>query len=231
MGAIGERIKRLHRPFYFLVAVALFGISISEKLTAIEEKSNRPMYSFYKQHKREGFPVSILRLNKKRVYFYEQATLCRISKRDYFSWVDAKFQKKIVEGAGVIFEDKNRTYKGRVTSIGRRLDYNHPGLYRVNVRFNKKIKNRSKWINAKIVIASKKTIALKNEYIDCFQNECFAWILKDGTPHKIKIETGIFDDRRTEIISGLKNRDTLITSDARYLSEGIKTVVFNDADK
>jgi len=221
MGVILEKIKTHQRPVYVLAAAIFFGALVFVKIGDIKAKADAPIYSFYSQRHQNGVPVSATRMEKKETFFYEQATLTRRSTRDYIAWIDSNFQKKISIGAPVVFQDNGRTWHGRVMALGDELDYGS-GLYRADIHFDEELKTPRQWINAKIAIASKNTVAIKNEYIDCVKGQCFTWIVKDDRPYKIKIKTGISDNRQTDVVSGLEHMAAVITSDVRSLFQGEK---------
>jgi len=223
-GGIGKKIKTHQRPFYILVAAVFFGVLVFVKIGDIKAKADAPIHSFYGQRNQNGVPVSAMRMEKKEAFFYEQATLTRISKQDCIAWIDSNFQKKLFIGAPVLFQDNGQTWHGRVVALGNELDYSC-GLYRADVHFDEELKTDDQWINAKIAVASSQRMTLKNEYIDCAQDQCFTWIVKGSRPYKIKIETGISDNHKTDILSGLKHMDAVITSDVRSLFQGEKIMV------
>ena len=139
-----------------------------------------------------------------------------ISKYDYDKV--AEDQKAAITLAG-------KTYEGTVTSVSHIATQNEKGasLISARVRIDHPDENVFLGVDAKVTIqadSANDVLILPAEVVNIGKEGSFCYVLENGVITRRNIETGISSDEYMEVISGLKEGDTVIR-DLGGLQEGM----------
>lgn len=139
-----------------------------------------------------------------------------ISKYDYDKV--AEDQKAAITLAG-------KTYEGTVTSVSHIATQNEKGasLISARVRIDHPDENVFLGVDAKVTIqadSANDVLILPAEVVNIGKEGSFCYVLENGVITRRNIETGISSDEYVEVVSGLKEGDTVIR-DLGGLQEGM----------
>ena len=221
------KFKNLLRLLFLIVLLAIILFFVFDKIKKQQKEAQKSTYSFYTEYQKKGYPITVQEVQKKKIHFYKKLTLIKQSNSNYIAWVDKEFKKNLKPGEKIFLRNSlgKQVAHGYISSISQKINYN-VGLYQVKVKITEAIPEKSKFTNVKIETKTKNTIAINNKFVTCDENSCFVFIAKNNTIHKREVKTGLFDENLIEIVSGLKEKDLIVSSDTRYLKDNLKIKIF-----
>lgn len=139
-----------------------------------------------------------------------------ISKYDY---------DKVAENQKAAITLAGKTYEGTVTSVSHMAVQNEKGasLISARVRIDHPDENVFLGVDAKVTIqaaSAQDVVVLPAEVVNIGKEGSFCYTLEDGVISRRNIETGLTSDEYIEVVSGLKEGDTVIR-DIGGLQEGM----------
>lgn len=139
-----------------------------------------------------------------------------ISKYDY---------DKVAENQKAVITLAGKNYSGTVTSVSHIATQNEKGasLISAKVRIDQPDENVFLGVDAKVTIqaaSASSVVILPSEVVNIGKEGSFCYVLENGVISRKNIETGLSSDEYTEVVSGLKEGDTVIR-DMGGLQEGM----------
>lgn len=137
----------------------------------------------------------------------------------------------VKEGEAIHIEKGGREYTGTISEVSAMVDP-ATGLFKVKAAVEKGDALAS-GSTVKLYVTSDKakgvlTIPVDAVYYD--DGSPYVYTFDNGTVHRTDVETGISDDEKTQIISGLSAQDQVITTWSPELYEGAPALVETAAD-
>lgn len=127
------------------------------------------------------------------------------------------------------------TYKGTLESVNKIALPNEKGnpVIGAKLRIDNPDDDICIGVSAKvnITVAEKKDVlCLPNEVINTAADGDFVYVIKNGTLLKQKVETGVASASMSEIVSGIKEGDQVVSDMSATLKEGMKATAVKDGD-
>ncbi len=185
----------------------------------------------------KGYPVYSTVIEKSNVaYFITNITFANNNNNSnrYVALVSQDKAKTIKVGSAVYIPkneialregfswDDTATYNiGKVTAVSKEADW-RTGFYQVTIQLQDKLPELL-FYSAKVVSATKKNaVVAPIANLVTSDGKYYAWLIDENSKAVYSpLKTGICDGYNCEIISGIKSGDTLVTSDAKLITDGM----------
>ena len=225
-------IVRLDKPkkrglIFFVIFIFISVVSVLWKIAIIRSNASKNISTLQNEYEKYGFPVFASKIVHTKVNFFASISIEK-SGDDFIAIVDRDMRDKVYLGSLVVLRRNQKDFvKGYVSHLSKFLDLDSGG-YKVTIKFNSSIMLDNSFETALISVLSKNTIAVNNDNIGIDENGSFVWVIKYDVLHKQYIKTGVGDGFKTEIRSGLKVGDIIVTSDFKQIKENMKARVVDN---
>ncbi len=144
------------------------------------------------------------------------------------------FEKLVPDGKAVVTMGRN-IYQGTLTSVNKIALANEKGnpVIGAKVRIDNPDDDICIGVSAKVnmTVAEKEDVlCLPNEVINTAADGDFVYIIRDGTVEKRKVEVGIMSTGMSEIVSGLKEGDQVVSEMSDSIKDGMKATAVSVSD-
>ena len=217
-------IQTKRNIFIFLSFVAVCLTSVFLKISSIKSNASKNVVTLQHLYEEHGVPVFANKIMYGEIDFFSTISIESIGSL-FVANIDRSIPHKVYPGALVLLQiDKNNFIRGHISSISDHMNLDSGG-YEAIVKFNSSIKLRNSFESALVSVNRKMTIAVDNDNIGSDKNGNFVWIVKNNLLHKQYIKIGLEDGFKSEILSGLRVGDVIVTSDLKSLKEGTRARV------
>lgn len=221
-----DKYKRKGVIASFVFFIIVFS-SVLWKISIIKSNASKNISTLQHAYAEYGFPVFASKIVKARVHFFAPISIEKVD-GDFVAIVDRDVHSKIYPGSLVLLRrDKKNYLEGNVVSISNIVDLDSGG-YRIMIKFNSSVKLDNSFETALVSVLSTNTIAVNNDNIGVDNGGSFVWLVKNDKFHKQYVKTGKEDGFKTEIKSGLKIGDVVVTSDLKQIKENVKARIVDD---
>ena len=204
----------------FIIFICIAAVFAKQYYLKLQNSVEKP--SIIDRHMKYGVPVVVSRMNKQDMPLCfkttalispDSAVLCYISKKDH---------KKLSLHQQVDFSLNEVNIKGEVVELAENIDLDS-GMYFLKIQLNKTVeKPLSGYQNIKIYYHYlKDVILMKNDSIFIEGGKTFVWVSESGIANKKEVKTGIRNDSRSEIVSGLEIGDIVVMNGGSGLYQGV----------
>lgn len=144
--------------------------------------------------------------------------------------------EKLVPGGEAAVTIGRHNYQGTLESVNKIALENEKGnpVIGARVRIDNPDDDICIGVSAKInmTVAEKKDVlCLPNKVINTASDGEFVYIIQDGTVEKRKVEVGIMSTSMSEIVSGVKEGDQIVSDMSDSIKEGMKATAIKAADE
>lgn len=218
------------RILLIVVTLVITLLGISAKIAEIKLNSEKSIDSLEKEYAKNGFPVFAEKIANANLNFFSTITIEKYG-NSYISYIDRVLHSKIGIGSTVLIRNKDGSINlGRITNISNRVNL-ETGGYRLTMTFDEPVKITGSYKHALVAFASRPyAIAVNNDNISKDDEGFFVWTIDSSNIlNKRYVKVGLKDGFKTEIKSGLKAGEIIVTSDLKLLKDGMKAkvVTFN----
>ena len=144
--------------------------------------------------------------------------------------------EKLVPGGEAAVTIGRHNYQGTLESVNKIALENEKGnpVIGARVRIDNPDDDICIGVSAKInmTVAEKKDVlCLPNKVINTASDGEFVYIIQDGMVEKRKVEVGIMSTSMSEIVSGVKEGDQIVSDMSDSIKEGMKATAIKAADE
>lgn len=135
--------------------------------------------------------------------------------------------ENLIQGEKAVVTVGRHIYKGTLESVNKIALKNEKGnpVIGARLRIDDPDDDICIGVSAKVkmtVAEKENALCLPNEVINTAADGDFVYVIKDGTVKKQKVEIGVTSTDRSEIISGIKEGDQVVSDTSGTLEEGIR---------
>lgn len=143
--------------------------------------------------------------------------------------------EKLVPGGKAVVTMGRHIYQGTLTSVNKIALANEKGnpVIGAKVRIDNPDDDICIGVSAKVnmTVAEKEDVlCLPNEVINTASDGDFVYIIRDGTVEKQKVEVGIMSTGMSEIVSGIKEGDQVVSEMSDSIKDGMKATAVSVSD-
>lgn len=143
--------------------------------------------------------------------------------------------EKLVTGGKAVITMGRHTYQGTLESVNKIALANEKGnpVIGAKVRIDNPDDDICIGVNAKVnmTVAEKEDVlCLPNEVINTASDGDFVYIIREGTVEKRKVEVGIVSTDMSEIVSGIREGDQVVSDMPDNIKEGMKATAVKVPD-
>lgn len=135
-------------------------------------------------------------------------------------------------GQEIAVERGGRTFTGNVTEIGVAVNQ-QTGLFQIKAAVNADGDTLPSGVSVKLITdtyRTKNAVLIPYDAVYYDNVGAYVYLCAEGKAVKAYVETGIFDDTTIEIVSGISQDDTVITSWSPRLIDGVEVAAAADAE-
>jgi RND family efflux transporter MFP subunit len=132
-------------------------------------------------------------------------------------------------GQSVTLEKDDNTYEGEVVEIGSAIDQT-TGLFKIKAAVTGNTEGLLSGTKATVITDTyheNNAVIIPYDAVYYDGSQAYVYTVVDGKAKRTNIETGLYDNDNIVVISGLSEKDTVITTWAAQLRDGVDVEIKN----
>lgn len=205
----------MSRKKVYITLLLSFLVFIIIRIIIINIKTNQEITSIFNEWNKNGFPVSVYKINEKKL----EKTI-KISGVLKDKEIKTKVSEEIKESLkqGDTFYINETNYKGKITNISQRAN-NLLNMYEVTLSLDNNIseKTNDKILEINVIKNLGQKLAINNDAIITEKDKTYCWKVFGSKVKKVEIQLGLIADNFSEIKNGLVKNDIVVTEGQNLL--------------
>lgn len=163
-----------------------------------------------------------------------QQAICVISQKSNMEvvfQVSERVKNSLRVGNSVTVEKNSTTYQAVITEIAGKTS-DDTGLFEIKARIKEggSLSTGSKVTVSLVTDRAENVLCIPLDAIYYDDGKPYVFVSKDGTAEIVYVETGLYDDEKIQIVSGLTQNDLVITSWSSQLTSGAAVQSVEEAE-
>jgi RND family efflux transporter MFP subunit len=144
-------------------------------------------------------------------------------------YVSEDVRNTFTEGQKITLEKDDNTYSGEIVEIGSAIDQT-TGLFKIKAAVTGDTSGLLSGTKATVISDTyheDNAVIIPYDSVYYDGSQAYVYTVVDGKAKKINIETGLYDNDNIVVTSGLTSSDTVITTWAAQLRDGVEVEIKN----
>lgn len=210
------------RILFYLILIAALSAFIVWRKNQVLESRNAEIISIFSEWQKNGVPVNAMKLRRTDLNIYARTTAERRSDYGLLAYCTLDLKNKLAQDQPVTAYTGSSEIKGRVFAISTSRNVSN-GLFPVQFKVGSKLPTNGQKVHVEIITKTHRNrINVPVESILREDEKTFVYKIAEGKAIKTFIKTSATNGFNTEVTSGLKTGDIIVTDGLSKIDNGTK---------